>query len=444
MSHEVMVNLLEKRIDDKRFIKLIGCMLKAGYLEEWIYHPTYSGTPQGGIVSPILSGIYLHELDCFVEQLAQQFRKGKWRKRHPEYKRLARQKTFIRKEIDRVGKKPQLVSKLRALDDEQKTMRCGEPFDESFKRLRYCRYADDFILGVIGSKDEAREIMQKVEHFIVSTLKLQVASEKTRICSGRDGITFLSYRILTDRTEKVIRTKTHGRYVRRRTVTDHIRLDVPPGKAQEFCQRYDYGDWDRMKPTQRADLTPLSDEEIINTYNAELRGLANYYCLAKNVKHALSKLEFMSRYSLFKTFANKYKTRVSKVIPKFRRGNEFVCEYEGKGRRCQLKVFKLAHMDDRPKDWRVDYIPNTLQMVSPRSELVKRLNYHKCEYCGSIEPPFEAHHVRKLKDLKRKKRLAMWEETMIARNRKTLVLCKRCHKDLHSGQLPDSRYQGNT
>ena len=143
MSHEVMFSLLEKRIDDKRFIKLIGCMLKAGYLEEWKYYPTYSGSPQGGIVSPILSGIYLHGLDCFAEQLIQQFRKGKRRQRHPEYKELAYQKVFIRKEIDRVGKKPHLVSQLWELDDRQKMLPQGDPFDENFRRLRYCRYADD-------------------------------------------------------------------------------------------------------------------------------------------------------------------------------------------------------------------------------------------------------------------------------------------------------------
>ena len=333
---------------------------------------------------------------------------------------------------------------LRALDDKQKTLPWGEPFDENFRRLRYCRYADDFIFGIIGSKDEAREIMQKVEHFIVNTLKLQVAPEKTGIHSGKEGITFLSYRISTYRSDKVVRTKNHGRYIRQRTINDRIRLDIPNGKAQKFCQRYDYGDWDQMKPTHRGKLAVLSDEEIICTYNAELRGLANYYCLAKGVKYYLNRLEFMSRYSLFKTFARKYKTTVSKVAAKFRKGNEFIQDYEVKGKKYQMKVFKLAHMDVRPKDWQVDVIPNTLQLVSPRSELVKRLNYSKCEYCGNTEPPFESHHVRKVKDLNKKKYLARWEWLMVTRNRKTLVLCRKCHKDLHRGTLPDSRYQGNT
>jgi RNA-directed DNA polymerase len=336
------------------------------------------------------------------------------------------------------------MKQLRELDDRQKTLPCGEPFDEKYRRLRYCRYADDFILGVIGSKDEAREIMQLVENFIADTLKLQVSPEKTGICSGEEGITFLSYRISTDRSDKIIRTKRHGRYIRQRTINDNIRLDIPSGKAQEFCQRYGYGNWDEMKPTHRCKLSPLSDEEIICVYNAELRGLANYYCLAKGMKHYLNRLEFMFRYSLFKTFAYKYKTTVSKAVAKFRKGNEFIRDYEIKGKRYQMKVFKLAHTDSRPKDWNMDEIPNTLQFYALRSELIKRLNYKVCEYCGNTEPPFESHHVRKVKDLSKKKHLARWEWLMVTRNRKTLVLCRKCHKDLHAGKLPDSRYQGNT
>lgn len=441
MDHEVMVSLLEKRIDDKRFIKLIGCILKAGYLEEWKYHPTYSGTPQGGIVSPILSGIYLHELDCFVEQLAQQFTRGKRRKQHPVHKQLAYEKVYLRKEIDRVGQKPHLMNQLKALDRKQKTLPSRDPFDADYKRVRYCRYADDFILGVIGAKDEAREIMEKIEHFLADTLKLQVSLEKTGIQSGRKGITFLSYRISTDQSEKIIRAKRFGRYTRQRTVNGHIRLEIPSGKAQEFCQRYGYGSWDQMKPVYRSKLAMLSAEEIICMYNVELRGLANYYCLAKGMKHALSKLEFMWRYSLFKTLAHKHKTTVSTVISKIRRGNEFVQEYNVKGKQCQMKVFKLKHMDRRPKDWKVDEIPNTLHLTAPRSELIKRLNACKCEYCGRTDIPVDSHHVRKLKDLKRKKRLLRWQRIMIARNRKTLILCRQCHEELHAGRLPDLRYQ---
>ena len=100
MNHSLLVELLEKKIDDKRFIKLIKCMLKAGYLEDFQYHPTYSGTPQGGVISPILSNIYLHELDTFVMKLQNSFTQGKKRKANPQHKRITNQMTQIRKKIN--------------------------------------------------------------------------------------------------------------------------------------------------------------------------------------------------------------------------------------------------------------------------------------------------------------------------------------------------------
>ena len=440
MDHQVMIHLLEKKIDDPRFIKLIHCMLKAGYLENWTYHPTYSGTPQGGVVSPILSNIYLHSLDCFVRQLAQQFNEGKRRRDNPRHRQVTDQKRKVRKEIQKVGKQLHLLLRLKALDSKQKGLPYGDPFDSNYKRLRYCRYADDFIVGVIGSLDEARAIMQQIQSFIAETLQLEIAEAKTGICSGKEGITFLSYRIATVRSAKVRKVKFSGTYARQRTVTDHIQLSIPQGKAQQFCQRYGYGHWDTMKSIHRPKLAVLSDIEIIQTYNAELRGLANYYSLAKGMKHALNKLEYMTRYSLFKTLAYKYKTTLSRAIQKLRNGKEFIRDYQVKGKPCQMKVFKLSHIDTKPTDWKVDRIPNTLQMVSPRSELVKRLNAERCEYCGREDLPVETHHVRKLVDLIRKKPLYLWQRIMIARHRKTLVLCEKCHKDLHAGKLPDLRY----
>ncbi len=143
MDHEIMVKLLEKKIDDRCFIKLIKSMLKAGYLEDWTYHPTYSGTPQGGISSAILSNVYLHELDTFARKLEGKFTKGKGRRGNPEYTHLARQKRDIRREIDQTGKKPELIGRLKELDRVSKKLPSKDFYDESYRRLRYCRYADD-------------------------------------------------------------------------------------------------------------------------------------------------------------------------------------------------------------------------------------------------------------------------------------------------------------
>ena len=442
MDHSLLVELLEKKIDDKHFIKLIKCMLKAGYLEDWKYHPTYSGSPQGGVISPILSNIYLHELDTFAMEFQNSFTQGKKRKANPQYKRITSQMTQIRKKIDRVGKNPKLIAELKALDKVQKTLPSMDLHDPNYKRLRYCRYADDFVLGIIGTKDEAEAIMSAVKTFIEDDLRLSISEEKTTISTGKKGVEFLGYRISVYRDEKTIRTRIKGRYTRRRTIADTIRLQVPKDRPQRCCQKYGYGDWDKMKPTHKPSLSQASDVEIIRTYNSELRGFANYYLLAKDVKAKMSRLEYMSNYSLFKTLAFKHKTRMTKIIAKLKQEDNYVYCYEVKGKKCFVPVFKLKHMTNKPiNQSNVDEMPNFHRIISPKSELVKRLNRTECEYCKRTDLPLESHHVRKLKDLKQKPNREKWQQVMIARNRKTLVLCTECHHLLHAGKLPDKRYK---
>ncbi len=442
MRHEILMEALQRKIADKRFIKLIGGMLKAGYLEEWEYHPTYSGAPQGGTASPMLSNIYLDALDSFMQEQVEVFTQRKRKRTNPAYQRLTKQKSLIRKQIDQKGICPELIRRLKALDRASKEIPARDPYDSSYKRLKYCRYGDDFIVGVIGGKREAQAIMRKIQTFLAETLTLRIAPEKTGIMSAREGVEFLSYVISTHYTSKVVRTKLCGRYTTSRSVVGCITLRVPERKVRTFCQRYGYGDWQLMKATHRPYLRNASDVEIISQYNAELRGLANYYSLASDAKFKLSKLVCLAHYSLFKTLAGKHKTQKAQVLKKLKQGNEYIYEYKVCGEKRRLRVFKLKHLNRTPMDWEVDVIPNTAYLTAPRSELVKRLNYGQCEYCGCTDQPLESHHIRKLKDLRKKPHLQTWERVMIARNRKILVLCETCHDLLHAGRLPDVRYQG--
>jgi RNA-directed DNA polymerase len=441
MNHGVMVELLEKKIDDKRFIKLVKGMLEAGYLEEWNYHPTYSGTPQGGVASPILSNIYLHELDQYIQTLKIEFNAGKIRPQNPEYGRLLCKRYRLRKKINQRGVKPELIDKYHKIGRLMRQIPSGKTDGNEYKRLKYCRYADDFILGIIGTKGDAKEVMQKVVQFLHQNLKLEISVEKSNIKSAKKGINFLGYQIQTWWTNKVIRTKAKGVYTKRRTVTGHISLRVPREKVIQFCQKYEYGDWYQTKATHRPILVNSSDVEIIETYNAELRGLANYYVLADDVKRKLGKLEYLSNYSLLRTLSNRHKTKKSTILKRLRKGKELIYRYKAKGEKKELKVFKLKHMNKKPKDWNFDKIPHTFGLTATRSELVRRLNGRKCEYCGRSDLPREVHHVRKLKDLKKRPHLKLWQKVMIARNRKTLIICKVCHDLLHAGKLPDSRFK---
>jgi group II intron reverse transcriptase/maturase len=135
VDHEILLRILAEKIHDNRFLRLIRNMLKAGYMEDWQYHPTLSGTPQGGVVSPLLSNIYLDKLDKFVErELIPQHTRGSRRKSNREYGRLAARRWHARQRGDR--------DQARDLARQMRALPFGDPMDPGYRRLFYLRYAD--------------------------------------------------------------------------------------------------------------------------------------------------------------------------------------------------------------------------------------------------------------------------------------------------------------
>lgn len=437
MNHEVLMSLLANKIEDRRFLALIKQMLQAGYLEDWKFYGTYSGCPQGGICSPMLSNIYLHELDTFMQELKQEFQEGKKRRPDPRYSHYSHRIKQIRKQVD-AGTLDRVPAKrkIAELERVRQTLPTGDPFDPHFKRLKYCRYADDFVIGVIGCKAEAQVIMEKVITFLTTTLKLTVAQEKSHLVHASKGTHFLGYRIATHSGRKLLKIKRGGRHTRMRSVAQQMQLHVPEGRFGTFCTDKKYGNYQQFTAVHRGLLLNRSEEEIILAYNAELRGLANYYALAYNVKARISKLYRLWQVSLFKTLAAKRKTSVKQVAQSLKlEDGSFGIQYRLKGEERTLRLFRL-------KTWRrpqeglapMDKEAKVAQYTLAKSELIRRLNASQCEYCQTKKGPFEVHHVRGLKSIKSGKEL--WQQIMIARQRKTLVLCKRCHRLLTAGKLP--------
>src|SRR5262249_46312681 len=152
------------------------------------------------------------------------------------------------------------------------------------------------------------------------------------------------------------------------------------------------------KPTHRASLTEGSALEIVDTYNAELRGLAQYYALAADMKLKLKKLNYLAVYSLFKTLANKYKCKKREIITGLKNGNDYVLRYEVKGEWKGRVVFQIKHTKRKPQQIKDAYPKETFYLTTNTSELVRRMEAEICEYCGATERSYEVHHVRKLKD----------------------------------------------
>ncbi|WP_214484904.1 reverse transcriptase/maturase family protein [Bacillus sp. SM2101] len=438
IHHHTLISILRKTIKDEKVINLIWKFLKAGYLEDWKFHKSFSGTPQGGIISPILSNIYLNELDEFMNRYKEEFDKGVKRTKNPQYFRIYKRIYTIRKVLDKSNltdkKRKDYLTITKALYKELGKHDRTNPMDANYRRINYVRYADDFIISINGNKKDAEKVKADLTVFLKENLSLELSQEKTLITHNTKKARFLGYDIKISQDKSFQRNREWKSNHPKRSVKGKCFLLMPTEKwikkllEMKALKIDENGKW---QSTHRTYLAHLDDLEILSVYNSEVTGLYNYYKLADNVSNLHRFLHIM-KYSMFKTFGNKYKTSVPKVIDKYYENGVFVIAYETKkGTRCREFYNKGFYKSVTPLNTKVDELPNTL-IYSSRNSLIKRLLANKCEWCGKENVPIEIHHVKKVKDLKGKKR---WEQIMIARKRKTLAMCVPCHKKLHAGKL---------
>jgi group II intron reverse transcriptase/maturase len=434
IDHEILMEILARDIQDGRLLNLIRMGLEAGYLEEWHYNRTYSGTPQGGILSPLLANIYLHELDTYIEDvLIPQYTRGKKRAPNLEYYRMGYYIKCAREAGD--------TERVKELELQRRKLPSQDVNDPNFRRLQYIRYADDFILSYIGTRSEAEAVKLAISEFLKQKLHLEMSASKTLITHSRtEHAKFLGYDISVYHADDKISPRT-GTLTKTRSVNGCIRLGIPFGKVNELAKRYMRGE----KPIHEAGLLAFSDAQIIDVYQQRFRGVAEYYKFATDRK-ALRKLKYVMEVSLTKTLANKYKSTVARMYKKYG-GKRTVDGYTYKvlvvevptksGTRfiywggIPLKVVKTGTetLDDNSGRRNV--------ALSSRTDLIQRMQANECEICGSQEK-CEVHHIHKLADLKNrwrgKKEKPDWVVRMIAMQRKTLVVCVKCHDAIHGGK----------
>jgi len=425
IDHRILLEILRENIHDNRFIRLVENLLKAGYIEYgWKYGKTLSGSPQGGIVSPILANIYLDKLDKYVEQtLIPEYTRGDRRQKTNEYGALEQKARRRRQE----GK----WKEAHELEKQYQQLPSRDPNDPDYRRLKYARYADDFLLGFAGPKAEADEIKDKLKTFCKDRLNLELSEEKTLITNARtERARFLGYEVVGEAEDTRHDQRGH------RTVNGNIVLRLPADVVEEKCARY----MENGKPERRAELVNDEDYSIFMRYQLEFRGLVQYYLLAQNVAW-LHKLEWVMRTSLLKTLANKYKASVTEMA------NKYLSKAETPhGPKTCLEV-TVTRQGKKPlvarfggisltRQRKANLVDNPPIIYAPfRNELLKRLLAEECEICESTDN-LEVHHIRKLADLKRKdgRPTPDWVRIMISRRRKTIVLCRSCHDDLHAGR----------
>lgn len=437
IDHEIMIAILRKRISDERFLRLIRKFLNAGYVENWVFNKTYSGTPQGGIISPIMANIYLDQLDRYMREYIEKFDKGKERKDNPERikfeygKRLAVLKL---KKVTDAEERKRIVKEIKNFDRQRVQIPCGVEMDEDFRRLKYVRYADDFLCAVIGTKAEAEAIKRDIKVFLSEKLKLELSDEKTLITHGTEPAKFLGHEIYVRKSTQTKRNKA-GRLTR--PYNNKVYLRMPTEVIRKKLLGYDaleikvHNGKEFYKPKHRSYLISNDDLEILERYNAEIRGLYSFYALANNC-HTLHTFKYIMEYSMYKTFAGKYRSTVVRICKKYKKDKVFTVTYKDKkGKIHERKFYHDGFKRRKSEDVQChDRLP-VAYYYTPTS-LIDRLKANRCELCGCENVMLEMHHIRKLKNLKGKED---WERIMIARRRKTIALCQSCHRKIHNGTL---------
>ena len=429
IDHNVLISILRERISDERFLRLIRKFFNAGYVEDWKYNKTYSGTPQGGIISPILANIYLDKFDKYIKEYAAKFRKGDRRSINPEYWRLNNKKNRLKQKLQKTSDEQMRKSYLYEIAQLSKQMLSTphkDAMDADFRRLQYVRYADDFLISVIGSKSECETIKADITQFMREQLKLELSDEKTLITHAQDKAKFLGYEIFIRKSDAVKRNRDG---VLKRDFNGAVVLTLNSAVIQKKLTEYnalevrniDGKDIWWSKP--RRYMTPMKPEDILAQYNAEIRGLYNYYSLAANVSKECASFAFIMKMSMFKTLGWKLNTSARKVRQKYQKDKDFVIPYNDAKGKQKYRVFYNEGFKKRNAQFDVDYDKLPQTMYVPYPSLVERLKDGWCELCGK-DGKVVMHHVRTLTKLKGNNE---WEKQMLQRHRKTLVVCEDCN-----------------
>ena len=425
IDHHRLLDILRERIQDNRLINLIRKFLNAGYLENWQYYRTYSGTPQGSVISPILTNIYLDKLDGELEAICQRHSQGENRRQNGAYYGLLgkRKQLLVLGEVDSTLRES-LKDEIRALNRRILQTPTDDFNDPSYTRVKFLRYADDVVVGVIGPKPLAKQVREELASFLEEDLKLELNRDKTLIKHlATEQAHFLGYAFKTAsprwrRRNLQRKGSPHNVIQTIKTTSGNITFLVPLKDLSEKLKKY----MANGQPRAMYAFTNQPIDHIIEHYNGVIRGWYNYYQLAENVC-SLHYARYVLQYSLAKTLARKERSSVSKIFRKY--GKDLVFE-KPNGRKAHffnqpLKQVKKA----KGSGTNLDALPTW----APRRTQTRLLD--NCAICDNPEQ-VEMHHVRHIR--KRGKNVQGFTLYMAAVNRKQIPVCRKCHREIHNGK----------
>ena len=438
-DHATLIKILRKRITDESFIQLIWKFLKAGYMENWVYVDTYSGVPQGSGCSPVLCNIYLNELDNYIQDYIKKVASPQAKYPvNPTYGVLSnklRRIPDVQWNNMSIAQRKEKIKQDHILANERRKMSSTRKSRTGIISISYVRYADDFLLAINGSKEDVRKLKGELKNFLDKELHLQLSEEKTLITHATERAKFLGYEISIARDNNVKMTKRGPR----RVYNGEVRLYMPRNTVRDKLLKYDVlqintdgGGREIWRPMPRLDLAYLSPHVIMSTYNAEIRGLYNYYRMACNVC-SLNSFGYMMKRSCQKTLGAKYRTRFVNIESQFMINGIMVATYRNK--KGELKKVEFYH-----EGFKHQKVPLKVVQDLPfeysrgwRREITYRMQAHTCELCGVPSKEIKVHLVRKVKDLGNE---WLWEQTMKEIRRKTLIVCPACYDAINNGSSP--------
>ena len=430
INHNRLLDILRDRIEDDRFINLIRRFLKAGYVENWQYHKSYSGTPQGSVISPILTNIYLNSLDEKLDEICQQYSKGKYRRANAAKVHLMqkRKRLLEKGEVDPTMRDA-LKQPIKALNRQILATANAKYNDPSYTRVKFLRYADDVAIGVIGTKSLAQQIVEEIAVFLQQELSLELNRDKTQIYYlPAEAMPCLGYLVKTAtprlrRRNMKTKGSPHNVVQTVKTTTGNIKLLVPLRQVKRKLKRYMY----KGRPAKLSGLVNQSPDQIIYYFNAVIRGWYNYYQLAENVGR-LNYARYVLRYSLAKTLAAKERSTLHKIFRKYgnpityqKPNGKIVQFFSQPMKQVKRAKQKVSNIDQQPTHW-------------PKKTKT-RLN-DDCALCGH-SGRIEMHHVRHIR--KRGQHLTGFKLYQAAINRKQIPVCHQCHRDIHNGKYDGTR-----
>lgn len=302
IAHSKLMEIIKENITCEKTLKLIKSGLKAGYIEFGELHNNLDiGTPQGSILSPLLCNIFLHKLDLFMESIKAEFNTGVKKKRSQEYMALANKCKYMRSKGQDITK-PELYHTIR----NKMLVTSSMTKDDSYVRVNYLRYADDFIIGVEGSHKTAVAILERVQSFVTNQLGLKLNPDKTGIIKySVEPIKFLGYKMMAPHMRGIIKPKevlnakfstlkgTDSRtIVRRKKIRIRFHMDYEKVLKRLETNRFirkrtSHKEHEKLifRGTFKGNLINLDHADIIMYYNSVMRGIYNYYDFTSNARN---------------------------------------------------------------------------------------------------------------------------------------------------------------